>query len=388
MDTIEHLKWFVLFMFNPQGHHGLNNALLRTLFRLDESTRNAEGFSHLHINNFAWGVPKKQEYGENAVVGSSESGDDIAPSDCHIYIETEKQVIVIYNRLLSNYQPILHPTDLFPTHLNEIATKQGKTPFTFYIKDTKSNYASILTEESGAPAEQAANKPVPGVERLVTIVPYIFGKELKNLLVQNDDLVNMPGARLDNPHLDLFYKLLKGDASDKFVSRLATFYNEADTSYKDLPPDPTGWDEEQAQKKIQQVQELCSFADEDLSGKTTHHHCWLWYPLKFSNRLLAAGLPFVVYELISEGLGAITLDLHYDVADKHWRLDVFRRPGRRGEDVAAILESKGIKHIEVDQQENYVPKYVVLKIPAADDPEEEYKKVQAAVSDVLNKLVG
>ena len=380
-------------MLNPQGKHGLNNAVLRTLLRFRdiyarENDKDEEDHAHLHITNFVWGVPAKDPGDEDLITGFCESGDAIISSDCHIYIETEKHVIIIYNDFLARHVNNYSATKLFPPYLHHLALKQQKVVDRFYLKDEGLDPVADSIEDTWNYDGILNNQPVQGMAIPDIIKFHEFKSELEKFLSESRHQINIPGVRHDNPYLDLFYMLLDGKTDSNFMTRLASFYSEPDESYKNPPPNPSDWDENQAAIKNSQLQDLCSSAIADLTDKNIRHHCWLWYPLKFSNRLLASGLPFVVYELETEELGKITLDMHYDAAGKYWRLDVFRRPGRQGEDIGEVLSARGIHYIEIDQQENYVPKYVVLKTPATNKTEEESKQVKSSLETILDKLIG
>ena len=358
-EHIKSAKHLLLFLFDPQQKHGLNNVLLRALLRLHpDSRQEQEDNAHIHINSICWGLPI-----DAAAMPGFEGGELMMGSDSHLYsflyIETERHVIALTTDLgtaddLMKAGKAATAMSLIP----KIATKQNKKHLLFALQ---------------------AQKPDDRQEAL--FISYKeFANSVDEVLASVKDSPNVPGNSPYNPHLLLFYNLLLGDANSQKKNKEENKEEGREESRKDnisasMPTNPVITTESIrqwcifAEDKIKLLEEMRDHQQSLFNKQNTPSnppsslHCWLWYPRKLRESLHPDGLPFLVYEIEHPTTEKITLDLHYDVQANHWRMDVFRRPGRDGKVVSDLLQEKGIKWQDVDHQENYVPKYIVAIVP-------------------------
>ena len=223
-----------------------------------------------------------------------------------------------------------------------------------------------------------------------------FADSVDEVLASVKDSPNVPGNSPYNPHLLLFYNLLLGDSnSQKENQEEGREESREENLSASMPTKPAITTESIRQwcifveDKIKLLEEMRDHQQSLFNKQNTPSnqpsslHCWLWYPRKLRESLHPDGLPFLVYEIEHPATGKITLDLHYDVKVNHWRMDVFRRPGRDGIVVSDLLQEKGIKWQDVDHQENYVPKYIVAIVPDEAGKHELMKLVDSIIARLI-----
>lgn len=404
----EHIKWFILFMLNPQEQHGLNNAFLRALLSKHPAAADCENHAHIHINNLAWAMPitasnnsattsppakdiphrypqaYASPYCDSDRESDSESGIPLVASNEHIYIETEKHIICLINDWLISTTEQDCEQELQES-INSIiqiqAQAQDKQALLFHINSSSN---------SNSPAK--ARSP----EILCQLGNEELLSGLRKILQESRGAINMPDNNDSNQFLPLLDLLLQKqfsltDDESKQPRELRELYKQYASTNELQDIYAT------AGTHIQHLQQLRDHQSSILaSNKSISAHCWLWYPLKFANRQLADGLPYVVYELEQESFGKITLDLHLHLhlhhhvnksdsennsgENNYWRMDVFRRPGRPGIDIKQLLQECGIDYYTIDKHKNYVAKYIVLKLEEPDNLHRDnlYKNNQLA----------
>ena len=396
-EHIKSAKYLLLFLLDPQQKHGLNNVLLRALLRLHPNSRQDQE-DNAHINSICWGLPI-----DAAAMPGLHGGELMMGCDSHLYIETESHVIAIATDLgiaddLMTASKLSAQSSTVSSLITKIATKQNKKHLLFTLQAEKSNDS----------------------QEALFISYKEFADSVDEVLVSVKGSPNVPGNSPYNPHLLLFYNLLLGDSnsqkenisasqepnmqpssnkhniSNKQKSReMKQIFNDATIETTSMPTKPT--------ITAESIRQWCIFAEDKIklleemrdhqqslfnkqntpSNPPSSLYCWLWYPRKLRESLHPDGLPFLVYEIEHPATGKITLDLHYDVKANHWRMDVFRRPGRDGKVVSDLLQEKGIKWQDIDHQENYVPKYIVAIVPDEGGKHELMKLVDNIIARLL-----
>ncbi len=382
-EHIKSAKHLLLFLLDPQQKHGLNNVLLRALLRLHpDSCQDQEDNAHIHINSICWGLPI-----DAAAMPGLQHGELMMGSDSHLYIETERHVIAIAtdlgtaDDLVTNSQSTDQSSSQSSTITSlipKIATKQNKKYLLFALQ---------------------AEKPDDSQEAL--FISYKeFADSVDEVLASVKGSPNVPGNSPYNPHLLLFYNLLLGDSNSQKENQKESKEEGREESRKEdisasMPTKPTITTESIrqwcifAEDKIKLLEEMRDHQQSLFNKQNTPSnppsslHCWLWYPRKLRESLHPDGLPFLVYEIEHPTTGKITLDLHYDVKANHWRMDIFRRPGRDGKVVSDLLQEKGIKWQDIDHQENYVPKYIVAIVPDEAGKHELMKLVDSIIARLI-----
>ena len=387
-EHIKSAKHLLLFLLDPQQQHGLNNVLLRALLRLHpDSRQDQEDNAHIHINSICWGLPI-----DAAAMPGLEGGELMMGSDSHLYIETERHVIAIAtdlgatDGLMTDAQSTDQSTDQSSTItslITKIATKQNKKHLLFALQAKKSDDR----------------------QEALFISYKEFADSVDEVLASVKDSPNVPGNSPYNPHLLLLYNLLLGDSNSRENNRAD---NTGENTEHSMEENTQGNISASMRTKptitAESIRQWCVFAEDKIklleemrdhqqslfnkqntpSNPPSSLYCWLWYPRKLRESLHPDGLPFLVYEIEHPATGKITLDLHYDVKANHWRMDVFRRPGRDGKVVSDLLQEKGIKWQDVDHQENYVPKYIVAIVL----DEAGKHELMNLVDSIIAKLVG
>ena len=318
------------------------------------------------------------------------AGELMMGSDSHLYsflyIETERHVIAIAtdlgaaDNLVTDSQAATMQHPSYP----KIATKQNKKYLLFALQAKKSDDR----------------------QEALSISYKEFANSVDEVLVSVKDSPNVPGNSPYNPHLLLFYNLLLGDSNsqkeNQDENQKENKEEGREESRKDnisasMPTKPAITTESIrqwcifAEDKIKLLEEMRDHQQSLFNKQNTPSnlpsslHCWLWYPRKLRESLHPDGLPFLVYEIEHPATGKITLDLHYDVQANHWRMDIFRRPGRDGKVVSDLLQEKGIKWQDVDHQENYVPKYIVAIVPDEADKHELMNLVDSIVARLMGR---
>ncbi len=380
-EHIKSAKHLLLFLLDPQQQHGLNNVLLRALLRLHpDSRQEQEDNAHIHINSICWGLPI-----DAAAMPGLEGGELMMGSDSHLYIETERHIIALTTDLGATDGLM---TDAQSATVNSLITKIA-------IKQNKMHLLFALQAKKSDDRQEA-----------LFISYKEFADSVDEVLVSVKDAPNVPGNSPYNPHLLLFYNLLLGDANSQKENQEEgkeenTEYSMEENTQENIsasmPTKPT--------ITTESIRQWCVFAEDKIklleemrdhqqslfnkqntpSNQPSSLHCWLWYPRKLRESLHPDGLPFLVYEIEHSATGKITLDLHYDVKANHWRMDVFRRPGRDGKVVSDLLKEKGIKWQDIDHQENYVPKYIVAIVPDEAGKHELMKLVDSIIARLMGR---
>ena len=392
-EHIKSAKHLLLFLLDPQQKHGLNNVLLRALLRLHpDSCQDQEDNAHIHINSICWGLPI-----DAAAMPGLEGGELMMGSDSHLYIETERHVIAIATDLGA--------TDGLMTDTQ--STAQTSTPATTKSATQSTTVTSLITKIATKQNKKhllftlQAEKSDDSQEAL--FISYKeFADSVDEVLVSVKDSPNVPGNSPYNPHLLLFYNLLLGDANSQNENKEENQKENKEEGREESRKEDIATS--MPTITAESIRQWCVFAEDKIklleemrdhqqslfnkqnspSNPLSSLHCWLWYPRKLRESLHPDGLPFLVYEIEHPATGKITLDLHYDVKANHWRMDVFRRPGRDGKVVSDLLKEKGIKWQDIDHQENYVPKYIVAIVP----DEAGKHELMKLVDSIIAKLVG